>query len=152
MKKWLGYTLLILTAISLAGATAMAQKKGEGTMECRDTWGDDRLQNRLKLKDGSRIFLFEAVEAAPESANGFEEFVGDYYSEDLDTLYHLTNPEGKLIIRHKKSGEEPLTPVYADGFSGDRGRFRFTRDEAGKVDGFTLTTGRSRFIRFDKRM
>jgi len=51
MKKWLGYTLLILTAISLAGATAMAQKKGEGTMECRDTWGDDRLQNHCEIRE-----------------------------------------------------------------------------------------------------
>ena len=50
MKKWLGYTLLVLATISLAGAVCVAQKK-EGPMECRDSWGNDRLQNHCEIKE-----------------------------------------------------------------------------------------------------
>src|SRR6267378_7285349 len=51
MKKWRGYTLLILATISLAGASSLAQKKTEGPMECRDSWNNDRLQNHCEIRE-----------------------------------------------------------------------------------------------------
>ncbi len=51
MKKWLGYTLLILATITLAGASSVAQKKTEGSMECRDSWNNDRLQNHCEIRE-----------------------------------------------------------------------------------------------------
>lgn len=51
MKKWLGYSLLILATISLASAVSFAQKKGEGNMECRDSWMNDRLQNHCEIRE-----------------------------------------------------------------------------------------------------
>lgn len=51
MKKWLGYTLLILATLSLACASGMAQKKTEGPMECRDSWNNDRLQNHCEIRE-----------------------------------------------------------------------------------------------------
>ena len=51
MKKWLGYTLLILAILSLAVSTASAQKK-EGSMDCRDSsWNNDRLQNHCEIRE-----------------------------------------------------------------------------------------------------
>jgi hypothetical protein len=50
MKKWLGYTLLTLATISLAGGIALAQKKG-GSMGCQDWGGDNRLQNHCEIKE-----------------------------------------------------------------------------------------------------
>lgn len=51
MKKWLGYALLTIATISLAGANGLAQKKAEGSMECRDSWNDDRLQNHCEIRE-----------------------------------------------------------------------------------------------------
>jgi DUF4097 and DUF4098 domain-containing protein YvlB len=51
MKKWLGYTLLILATITLASAASLAQKKTEGSMECRDSWNDDRRQNHCEIRE-----------------------------------------------------------------------------------------------------
>lgn len=51
MKKWLEYTLLVLVTITLAGAVSLAQKKTEGSMECRDSWDNDRLQNHCEIRE-----------------------------------------------------------------------------------------------------
>ena len=51
MKKWLGYTLLILAALSLASGMALAQKKTESSMDCRNWGGNDRLQNHCEIKE-----------------------------------------------------------------------------------------------------
>lgn len=51
MKKWLGYTLLTLAAISLAGGIALSQKKTGSSLECRDWGGDNRLQNHCEIKE-----------------------------------------------------------------------------------------------------
>lgn len=51
MKKWLGYTLLILATVSLTSVAGLAQKKGDGSMECRDSWMNDRLQNHCEIRE-----------------------------------------------------------------------------------------------------
>jgi DUF4097 and DUF4098 domain-containing protein YvlB len=51
MKKWLNYSLLIIAAVTLATANGLAQKKVEGPMECRDSWGNDRLQNHCEIRE-----------------------------------------------------------------------------------------------------
>ncbi|MCU1263892.1 MAG: hypothetical protein JWM21_210 [Acidobacteria bacterium] len=51
MKKWLGYTLLILATISFTAAAGLAQKKADGPMECRDSWNNDRLQNHCEIRE-----------------------------------------------------------------------------------------------------
>lgn len=51
MKKWLGYTLLILATTTLAAAVSLGQKKTDGSMECRDSWNNDRLQNHCEIRE-----------------------------------------------------------------------------------------------------
>jgi DUF4097 and DUF4098 domain-containing protein YvlB len=50
MKRWLGYALLVFAIISLAAGAASAQKK-EGSIDCRDGWNGDRLQNHCEIKE-----------------------------------------------------------------------------------------------------
>ena len=50
MKRWLGYVLLVFAIVSLASSAASAQKK-EGSMDCRDNWDGDRLQNHCEIKE-----------------------------------------------------------------------------------------------------
>jgi len=51
MKKWLGYTLPIIAVLVLACGASLAQKKTEGSMDCRDWGGNDRLQNHCEIKE-----------------------------------------------------------------------------------------------------
>jgi DUF4097 and DUF4098 domain-containing protein YvlB len=50
MKKWLGYTLVVLSMLGFAGIAA-AQNRG-GSLNCNDSWGDrDRLQNHCEIAE-----------------------------------------------------------------------------------------------------
>jgi hypothetical protein len=53
MKRWLGYTLLTLTLIVVAGGAAIAQKDSKDrSLDCRDSWWDgDRLENKCEVRE-----------------------------------------------------------------------------------------------------
>ncbi len=96
---------------------------------------------------GKRI---ECVSPTPEE---LAEFAGDYYSDELGTIYTMTVQDGNLVAQHRRHDDIPLTPTVADEFSGKPLWFlwvRFSRDENHRITGFILTSWRVRNLRFDK--
>ncbi|HKG23548.1 MAG TPA: hypothetical protein VKC34_16730, partial [Blastocatellia bacterium] len=79
------------------------------------------------------------------------DFAGDYYSPELGTTYTIALEKDKLVARHRRTGDVPLAPVFTDQFRGGQFYFRhvvFTRDGQNRVDGFRLSGGRVRNMRF----
>ncbi|MCA0457349.1 MAG: beta-lactamase family protein [Chloroflexi bacterium] len=93
--------------------------------------------------------IYEWSDAPTVTPEQYLEFVGSYYSVELDTQYHVERTEQGLIFRHYKHKPQVLTPTAVDAFFG-AGDLQFTRDAAGKIDGFTWFTGRVRKQRFDR--
>jgi CubicO group peptidase (beta-lactamase class C family) len=106
---------------------------------------------RLMESDGrSKPRLWEAVSAfAPKPAE-LEAYVGTFYSEEIDTTYTVYIEGGKLKARFRPAQVFELEPVYADAFESEGDVLRFTRDGAGRVDGFLIYAGRVRRLRFMK--
>jgi CubicO group peptidase (beta-lactamase class C family) len=78
-------------------------------------------------------------------------YEGDYYSPELETLYRVRVSGDRLVARHVRHGDIPLTLADRDLFRGGQwflGRVEFTRDGAGAVDGFRATGNRVRDLRF----
>jgi CubicO group peptidase (beta-lactamase class C family) len=93
-----------------------------------------------------------AVDVAPD-AEALSSFTGTYYSPEIRTLYEISVEDGALVARHLRHGDLALTLDEGDTFSGPRWFFRevrFTRGGEGAVDGFRLTGGRVRGLRFVK--
>jgi CubicO group peptidase (beta-lactamase class C family) len=92
--------------------------------------------------------------AEPASRNASAElaqYTGDYYSEELGTTYRILLRDGVLVAEHRRHTDTPLTGTVRDRFVGDNWWFRsvqFSRDDAGRVDGFLLSGGRVRNLRF----
>lgn len=87
------------------------------------------------------------TQPAPEQ---LQACAGTFYSAELGTLYFVSVREGKLVVRYPR-GERVLAPVTPGVFSADwpLGTFTFQHGGAGKTcDGFALTTGRVRNLRF----
>jgi CubicO group peptidase (beta-lactamase class C family) len=79
------------------------------------------------------------------------EYAGRYESAELDVRYTIVATDTGLVVRQRKRDDMRLVPAFADGFTGGFGAtFIFTRNRAKKVDGFTITDGRSRGVRFDR--
>ncbi len=89
-----------------------------------------------------------------------DDYVGDFYSDELDVTYHLTT-EGRAlgvrIGRWPALGLEPVGPDRVIGarfpaWTGPRRvELTFTRDARGTVTGFALSAGQARDIRFMRR-
>lgn len=90
----------------------------------------------------------ETVQLGPEELDAY---TGVYYSPELETLYRITVEEDGLLARHKRHGDLPLEAAGPDAFTGPRWFFRkleFSRDDAGEIEGFRLSGGRVRNLRF----
>ena len=98
----------------------------------------------------------EAAQPAAEAkelsidADQLAEYTGDYFSDELTAIYTLRLQDGKLMLRSRKD-EIRLQPTeFADHFTCDAGKISFLRTGSKRINGFTITTGRVRKLRFRK--
>lgn len=95
----------------------------------------------------------ERVAPARTSREQLAEFAGTYRSEELDVEWKISVVrDSTLSLARRRAPETRLNAVYADGFVGGIGNVRFTRDASGRIDGFLLTSGRIRHIRFERQL
>lgn len=85
----------------------------------------------------------------PDSA-ALGAFVGRYHSAELDTEYDIVLEEGELSVHHRKLESRSLAPAYEDAFRLRGALAEFTRDDRGRVSGFTLSDGRVWGVRFER--
>jgi len=77
-------------------------------------------------------------------------YVGVYWSEDLGIDYRVELADDHLRLWSRKRGTLRMTARAEDRFSVGNLQITFTRDRAGRVDGFTASTGRVRRVRFER--
>lgn len=99
--------------------------------------------------DGSDTTFYVPVDA-PLPAASFGEYAGSFYSEEADAAASILVENGKLVLFERPSDKIPLSPIYADGFNADGSYVKFVRDSDGHVNGFLVTSGRARNVRFDR--
>jgi CubicO group peptidase (beta-lactamase class C family) len=117
-----------------------------GDIQARYRFGPGTVTN---MQSNIALQRVGAPDASPTTLQGL---VGRYRSEELDVDWAIElAKDSTLVLSRRRTPDQRLTPVYADGFAGGVGNIRFTRDSAGKVTGFLLTSGRIRHIRFDRR-
>jgi hypothetical protein len=102
--------------------------------------------------NGKVFFVHDAVKAATYTPEQLKEFTGTFFSEEIAGTCTISLQDDKLVLRRKNvDGETPLVGQFADAFSAaGTGGIRFTRDTQNRVNGFLLTTGRVRNLRFVK--
>jgi CubicO group peptidase (beta-lactamase class C family) len=90
--------------------------------------------------------------APPALAPGrLAEYVGTYYSDELDATYTVLVQENRLVLRRVSPAASPLTPAAVDAFTLGAQTVRFLRGAGGRVEGLAVDAGRVRDIRFVKR-
>lgn len=109
----------------------------------------------FKMTQNGQTRGAKKLEVMPEpTAAQLAEFLGDYYSPELGTVYTLTVQDGQIVAQHRRHNDIKLTRLDGDRFLGSQWffqRVQFTRDAEKRVTGFRLTGGRVRNIRFDKQ-
>jgi CubicO group peptidase (beta-lactamase class C family) len=112
---------------------------------------------RLILEqDGERHAAPRVVLLQPEElTKRIADYTGEYSSDELETSYTVKVRNNELIVMHPRLGEASVTPTrIADKFQGEAWfsfHVAFTRDKAGTVTGFRLSTHRTRNVLFQRR-
>lgn len=94
---------------------------------------------------------FVAVRPPAADATALADYVGTYYSAELDTRITVARQGDALVMRQRFAVEWPLAPSFADGFTTRlRGvtTFVFARSPDGKVTGFGAWAGGARNVAF----
>jgi len=96
--------------------------------------------------------VLEAVPPFHPSAEALREFAGEYFSPELASTYGVALEKQALVLHARNLPATSLDPTIPDEFEYPSVglTLHFTR-KSGKVDGFTLASGRTQGIRFERR-
>ncbi|MEM7473774.1 MAG: serine hydrolase [Planctomycetota bacterium] len=97
-----------------------------------------------------RLRPYEPLEMTDER---LKEYVGRYYSDELDCFYTFRIEEGNLVVEHIRFNAIMLHPVVPDVFRNESWRFttmHFERDSSGEVLGFKVHSMRNRNVSFTR--
>lgn len=79
-------------------------------------------------------------------------FEGDYWSDELETIYHLVVKDEKLTINHRWLDDITLEPITRDFFKTDWGYYvNFVRNKEGEISGLSIYSGRTLNVFFQRR-
>ena len=92
---------------------------------------------------------YERVVEIDLQPSDFLEFIGEYYSPELDTKYIVTANDSVLFVKIPRNNKLEFSSFAKDEFSGNF-FIQFSRGKRKKVEGFYLTTGRVRNLYFQK--
>ncbi|MDX1440386.1 MAG: serine hydrolase [Rubricoccaceae bacterium] len=87
-----------------------------------------------------------------EAELSLDDFVGRYFSEELEAFYTVAVEEDELVLQHRRWDDVTLSHVSGDKFSGGFpiANIDFERDEGGAVTGLRAGSGRTRDVLFEK--
>jgi CubicO group peptidase (beta-lactamase class C family) len=77
-------------------------------------------------------------------------YSGIYESPELGVQWTLTGGES-LVLKRWRFADESLVPLSRDEFDSALGKIQFQRAGTGEITGFTISTGRTRNLRWEKR-
>jgi len=93
----------------------------------------------------------EPVDLVSPTEAQLAEYVGDYFSEELQTTYKIRLEADKLVIKDHHVLDQPFKATVKDSFVNGGPSFKFMRDDRGKVSGFNLNLAMQRIrIHFTK--
>ena len=96
-------------------------------------------KERLKVDFGGAIFYLERVELTANPNERREDFVGEYFSEELGITYRLAMHHDQLVLTYPNSPKLILNEGEKDVFGANRRtKYSFQRDEHGAVTHFLV--------------
>lgn len=102
-------------------------------------------------QEGENPQTYKSFKRSRPTLGQLKEYLGDYYSEELQVTFQLALKKKKLYFVHRNAPEGPLQPTLEDRFTVRGLKINFIRNEKNKISAFTLNAGRVKNLRFDKK-
>jgi CubicO group peptidase (beta-lactamase class C family) len=114
---------------------------------------EDGKANHFTFQGRTKKFKGERIKGFPEPTFRIKDYVGTYYSEEIDTYYRLVDINNVLTVQNIRVKDFTLGHSKDDSFYGPRDfrQVTFTRNDKGEVDGFLVSSNRVRNLKFIKK-
>lgn len=130
------------------GNDRFRQRGSARTLTYSGTPGARRVRSEAP---NTRAVEFERMLPPASGASATAAYAGAYRVPELSTEYKIEARGDSLFFALGWRGEQPLLPLYRDGFRTPGGeRLHFTRDGRGRITGFVVWAGRVRHLRFER--
>jgi len=112
----------------------------------------ENLSNEKTEFTGARGRTFTKVDKWKPNESELTSFEGDYWSDELETIYHLVFKDEKLTIKHRWLGDIQLEPISKDFFKTDWGYYvKFIRNKEGEISKLSINSGRTLNVVFNRK-
>lgn len=135
------FSVVILSNLSTFNAGKIARKIADLYLE--DQFTEPPVPRRRER------YPEEKREPITLSSSQLQEYIGKYYSDELDITYTFEVKNNNLILNLRETSSI-LKPYSIETFGWDRRNLCFTRDIEKRITGFVLQAGRVKNISFQK--
>jgi hypothetical protein len=112
----------------------------------------EKQSQKMKVTVGKEVIDANRVELFKPSPELLKEYTGLYESDELEVRFNVVVDKKGIFVDFKKQDDDInyMQPLIKDRFSsaGGYATISFKRDEAGKITGFNVDTGRIRNLKF----
>ena len=143
-------------SLSIGGRTKLIPAS-QNTFNISGWSGQIQIENlangktQLTIVNGT-METYDRVEKWTPNQEDLTSYKGDYWSDELETIYHLKVEDEKLTIQHRWLGDIILEPVTQDLFKTDRGyNVNFVRNKEGDISGLSIYSGRTLNVFFQRK-
>lgn len=106
---------------------------------------------KLIRTNRTSIDIYNQVDSLNAKSEELITYEGDYWSDELETVYHITSKDGVLNVQHRWLGNIPLNPISKAFFGTDFGFYvKFVRDENDNVTSLSINSGRTLNVIFNR--
>lgn len=107
----------------------------------------------LQVDFGGAIFYFERINLSKNPNNNLPQYIGSYYSKELDVTYNITVSDNQLILGYPNNENVILHEGEKNVFGANRRtRYSFIKNEKGEVTSFKVAAeGTVKNILFEKK-
>lgn len=123
----------------------------DNQIDCDIKFPDNRTQMLVKVNANKDIKIFTCQKMLGSISQELADYIGTYYSAELDCSYKLTLSEGKLYLKCNGNIPFDLKSIGQDLFFLESDRFKFIRDDRAQIIGFDRCGDRVRRIHFSKQ-
>lgn len=116
---------------------------------------DDRPAVLVNYKNGDEQ-SWEPVQFVTHVEEELQDYVGEYYCDDLESVYRVSTNDGKLFVQFNFGRKRLYRPTLGDAFIPAKERFvipiEFSRDQSGTVTKFKTGFDRTGDLIFKRRV
>lgn len=110
-------------------------------------------QQMIISGDGSTLSIFEKYEMTEVTNEELNEYIGTYYSPELEASYNITLKNGALVGYHPRHGAIKMERIAQDKLLADLPIViaEISRNKVGEINGILVSNGRVRNMWFEKQ-